>query len=58
MSENGVTLNGRPVGGDLAAVLSELAFEHYPVRVDAGEGEKTFPSFDDAREYLERVLGE
>ena len=40
----------------LARVLAELAFAHYPVRVDAGEGEREFGSFDEAKEYAESVL--
>ncbi len=52
-----VVLGGRAVAGGLEQVLSELAFEHYPVRVDAGEGEKVFSSFDEAREYLQTVFG-
>ena len=34
-----VLLNGRAVEGEARDLLSELAFEHYPVRVEAGEGE-------------------
>ena len=56
MSERVVGLNGRDVRGDEGKVLSELAFEHYPVRVDAGEGERVFPSFDAAREYISAVF--
>ena len=52
-----VLLNGRAVEGEARDLLSELAFEHYPVRVEAGEGEKTFPSFDDAKEYLLSLFG-
>ena len=52
-----VGVNGTVVEGDLARVLTELAFAHYPVRVEAGEGEKTFSSFDDAKEYLLSLFG-
>ena len=47
-----LVFNGRLVSGTLKEVLDELAFEHYPVAVDAGEGAKEFPSFDTAREYV------
>ena len=52
-----VLLNGRAVEGEARDLLSEFAFEHYPVRVEAGEGEKTFSSFDDAKEYLLSLFG-
>lgn len=58
MSERVVGLNGRDVRGDERKVLSELAFEHYPVCVDAGEGERDFPSFDAAREYISAMFAE
>ncbi len=51
-----VGVNGTVVEGALARVLAELAFAHYPVRVDAGEGEREFGSFDEAKEYAESVL--
>ena len=41
---------------ELKEVLDELAFEHYPVAVDAGEGTKEFPSFDTAREYVRTLF--
>lgn len=53
-----VVLGGRAVEGSLEAVLDELAFEHYPVTVDAGEGEKVFSEFDPARVYIESVFTE
>ena len=52
-----VLLNGRAVEGEARDLLSELAFEHYPVRVEAGKGEKIFSSFDDAKEYLLSLFG-
>lgn len=48
VSAGGVTVCGSP-----KEILSELAFAHYPVTVDAGEGERTFASFDGVREYLQ-----
>lgn len=51
-----ITLNGRLVSGTPKEVLDELAFEHYPVAVDAGEGAKEFPSFDTAREYVRALF--
>lgn len=48
-----VTIAGRNITGNVKFALDELAFEHYPVSVDAGDGEKVFPSFDAAREYLQ-----
>lgn len=49
-------LNGRLVLGTEKQVLDELAFEHYPVAVDAGEGERVFDSFDEAREFVRAVF--
>lgn len=45
-------MNGATVQEGKEEVLSELAFAHYPVRVDAGEGEKEFDSFDEAKAYV------
>lgn len=47
-----ISVNGATVQGGKEEVLSELAFAHYPVRVDAGEGEKEFDSFDEAKAYV------
>ena len=49
-------LNGRLVLGTEKQVLDELAFEHYPVAVDAGEGERVFDSFDEARDFVRSVF--
>ncbi len=43
---------------DKKQALTWLAFCHYPVTVKSEAGEKTFESFLDARDFIEKICEE